>query len=142
MHVERTNADPLVVNQLPDGSRIIVDSTNEKVFALNATAGAAWDACCDPTTLEDVTESMQRSFNAETTKELAEEAILQLQDKDLVKTSTLSSQGSRRDFIAKLSTVAVPLVVSLTIADQRNYAFASSSRPTTHPPLPPQPIKP
>src|SRR5271170_3487647 len=87
MQVERTNSDALVVNKLPDGSTVIVDAKNETVFALNATAGAAWDACDSSTTLAGVTESMQRSFDPEISEELAEEAILQLHGKNLVKTS-------------------------------------------------------
>jgi hypothetical protein len=60
MQVERTNPAILVENKLPDGSRVIVDSANETVFALNATSGAAWDACSMPTTLSRVAEDMRR----------------------------------------------------------------------------------
>ena len=87
MQVERTNSDALVVNKLPDGSRVIVDKQNETVLALNATAGAAWDACSVSTTLAGVTASMQRSFDPGVTEELAEEAILQLQAQKLVTTA-------------------------------------------------------
>ena len=127
MHVERMNSGPLTVNQLPDGSRVIVDQTNETVFALNAMAGAAWDACSAPTTLAKVTDSMRRSFDAATTEELAQEAILQLQDKKLVRTSESLPPASRRKFLATLGAAAIPLVVSLTIADQRAHATTASS---------------
>ncbi|HXC94115.1 MAG TPA: PqqD family protein [Edaphobacter sp.] len=134
MHVERIDSNALVVNKLPDGSTVIVDSENEMVFALNATAGAAWDACSNPTTLTEVTEAMQRSFDSGTNEELAEEAILQLQDKNLVKTSGSSSQSNRRQFLATLGAVAVPLVVALSVTDQRAYAVvASSTRPKPSP---------
>ena len=139
MQIERTHSDALAVNQLPDGSKVIVNRKNETVFALNATAGVAWDACIDPTTLAKVTESMQRSLGPEITEELAEEAILQLEQKKLVTTSG-SSKTSRREFIARLSAVALPLVVSLTIAEQRAYAQSAAS--TTAPPPPPPPPKP
>ena len=142
MQVERTNLDTLVVNKLPDGSTVIVDAKNETVFALNATAGAAWDACSDPTTLSRVTESMQRSFGPEINEELAEEAILQLHDKNLVKTSGASSQATRREFLTTLSAIALPVVVSLSIADQRAYALVASSRPRPHPTPPPPPPPP
>ncbi len=128
MQVERINSDALVVNKLPDGSTVIVDAKNETVFALNATAGAAWDACSDSTTLAGITKSMQRSFNPSIDEELAQEAILQLHDKNLVKTSEFPS-ASRRKFIAALGAVAVPLVVSLSITDQRAYALNASSAP-------------
>lgn len=127
MQIERTNSDALVVSKLPDGSTVIVDAENEAVFALNSTAGAAWDACNGSTTLAGVTESMQRSFDPRISEELAEEAILQLHDKRLVRTSGGSSQASRRQFITTMSTVALPLVVSLSIAEQRAHAGTASS---------------
>jgi hypothetical protein len=127
MQIERTNSDALVVNKLPDGSTVIVDAEHEAVFALNSTAGAAWDACSSPTTLARVTESMQRSFDPEISEEFAEEAILQLHDKKLVKASETLSQSSRRRFITTMSAIALPLVVSLSIGEQRAYAKKASS---------------
>src|SRR5271156_4559138 len=126
MQIERTNLNDLLVDKLPDGSKLIVDAKNETVHALNATAGAAWDACSGPTTLAGVTERMQRSFDSGVTSELAEEAILQLQDKKLVNTSRATSQASRRRFLARLGAAAVPFVVSLTIADQRAHAVLAT----------------
>jgi|GEM_PF-3459059 len=141
MQVQRNNSDALVVNKLPDGSAVITNNENETVFALNATAGAAWDACSNPTTLAGITESMQRSLNPEVDEALAEEAIRQLQDKNLVTTSSAFSP-TRRQFFATLSAVALPLVVALSIPDQKAYATVATSRPPTrgHGPLPPQPL--
>jgi hypothetical protein len=136
MLIQRTPSDALVVNSLPDGSKVIFDSENERVFALNATAAAAWDACDAPTTLSNVTESMQRSFDPATTSELAEEALLQLHEHNLVKTSGLSSPGNRREFIATLGAIALPLVASLSITEQRAHAQTARSvqpRPTPTP---------
>ena len=127
MQVERTQSNELVVDKLPDGSRVIVDSRNETVFALNTTAGAAWDACSRPTTLSKVTEDMQRSLDARITEELALEAILQLQEQKLVMTSESSSMGTRRAMLASLSGIALPLVVSLTMSEQRAYAGGAGS---------------
>jgi hypothetical protein len=127
MQIERTNSNGLVINKLPDGSTVIVDAENEAVFALNPTAGAAWDACGRSTTLAEVTDSMQRSFDPAISEELAEQAILQLRDKKLVKTSGTLSQTSRRKFITTMSSIALPLVVSLSLAEQRAYAHTASS---------------
>lgn len=136
MQVERTGSDALVVNELPDGSRILVDSTNEKVFALNATAGAAWDACSGSTSLSRVAAEMQRSFNPGVTQEVAEEAILRLQEKKLVRTS--EPLTTRRQLIATLGAVALPLVVSLTMSEQQAHALQARSaicppKPKPHP---------
>jgi hypothetical protein len=128
MLVERTNSN-LVVNPLPDGSKVIVDSENQRVFALNTTAGAAWDACVTPATLSSVAENMRRSFDPAITEELAEEAILQLRKQKLVQTSGSSSQGTRRQFIGTLGAIALPLVVSLSVAEQRAYAKDAASKP-------------
>ena len=140
IQVERANSKDLAVKQLPDGSRVIVDSRNEKVFALNATAGAAWDACSSPTTLSKVAEDMQHSFNPAVTEELAEAAILRLQEQSLV---TMTGTPTRRAVLATLGAIAVPLVVSLTMTEQKAYAQTtgssdSSSRPEAHVSRPPK----
>jgi hypothetical protein len=127
MQIERTQQDTLVENLLPDGSRMILDSDRETVFALNATAGAAWDACCGPTTLSAVTEQMRRSLNPAVTEEFAEEAILELANRNLVATSGPGSPSTRREVLATLGALAVPLVVSLTLGEQRAYAKVSVS---------------
>src|SRR5271156_6763242 len=103
MQVERASSNQLTVNKLPDGSRVIVDPKRETVFALNATAGAAWDACSHPTTISQVTKEMQRAFDARITEELALEAILQLQEQKLVTASGSSSTPTRRTLLATLS---------------------------------------
>ena len=131
MQIERRDTNNLVVNGLPDGSKVIVDSRNEKVFALNPTAGAAWDACSSQTTLASVTEDMRRTCNPAITEEVAEQAIAQLQEKELVKTSGLLRNANRRQVLAGLSAVALPLVVSMTMSEQRAFAaVADSGEPT------------
>ncbi len=139
IQVERAILGDLAVNQLPDGSKVIVDSRNEKVFALNATAGAAWDACSSPTTLSNVAEDMQHTFNPGVTEELAEAAILRLQEQNLV---TVSGTPTRRAVLATLGAIALPLVVSLTMTEQRAYADSTASntdgfRPDAHVSKPP-----
>jgi Coenzyme PQQ synthesis protein D (PqqD) len=127
MQVERVNSSDLVVRSLPDGSRIIVNSNDETVFAMNATAGAAWDACGDPATLADVTERMRRSFDPNVTEELAEAAVHQLQEKKLVTIKGDQPKTTRREVLAGLSAVALPLVVSLTVGEQRAHALDARS---------------
>lgn len=136
MQVERTNSNELLVDKLPDGSRVIVNPQSETVFALNTTAGAAWDACSCPTTLSKVTEDMRRSFDARMTEELALEAISQLEAKKLVTTSGSPSGATRRTMLATLSGIALPLVVSLTMAEQRAHAQSASSGHATTTPAP------
>jgi hypothetical protein len=132
MHIERTDKN-LVVNGLPDGSKVIVDSESEKVFALNTTAGAAWDACAGQTTLSGVAEEMRRT-NPAVNDEIAEQAVLQLQEKELVKTSGFLHNASRRQVLAGLTAVALPLVVSMTMTEQKAFADRANSRQDPPPP--------
>ncbi len=127
MQVERVNPDGLIVTRLPDGSRIFTDRNGGTVFALNAAAGAAWDACGSSTTLSGVAREMRHTFGPLVTDELAQEAITQLREKNLVTTSDVMPSTTRRRLIAGLSAAAIPLVVSLTIADQRAHTVLASS---------------
>jgi hypothetical protein len=131
MQVERTSSNDLRVDKLPDGSRVIVDLKSETVFALNATAGAAWDACSRPTTLSEVAKDMQSSFDTRITEEFALDAILQLQEKKLVTTSGSSTDLTRRKMLPILGGIgiALPLVASLTLLEQRAHARLIHSRP-------------
>jgi hypothetical protein len=127
MLVERVSSSNLAVNAMPDGSRIIRNSENETVFALNATAAAAWDACSSAKTVAAVAEEMRRSFDPTVTDELAEASVLELQDKKLVSVSGSGFKATRRDVLAGLSAVALPLVVSLTIGQQKVHAQQAGS---------------
>src|SRR5215469_9856084 len=122
MQIERNEINDLAVNGLPDGSRVIVDSRNERVYALNTTAGAAWDACKSATTLSQLTEEMKRTCDPSITEEFAAEAVRQLEEKNLVKGSGLLGRPSRRELLVGLGAVAVPLVVSMTMSEQRAFA--------------------
>jgi hypothetical protein len=127
MQIERVNTTQLLVNSMPDGSRIIRNSNNENVLALNATAGAAWDACASATTLEGVADQMRRSFNPSVTNELAEACVLELQKKNLVTISGADAKATRRQVLAGLGAVALPLVVSLTLGEQKAHADRARS---------------
>lgn len=143
MKIERVSKSTLSENRLPDGSRILVDTANEKVFALNATAGAAWEACSSPTTLAQMTAAMQHSVNPGVSEDLTAEAVRQLEEQNLVRTSGLPV-STRRAFIGKMSAVAaLPVVAALTLSEQRAYAKTSgSSISRRQPPPPPPPRRP
>ena len=127
MQVERISSEDLVVNSMPDGSRVIRNTKDETVFALNATAGAAWDACSTAKTIPGVAEEMRRSFDSKVTDELAEASILELQDKKLVNISDSGFKATRRQILAGLGAVALPLVVSLTVGEQKAHAQHAQS---------------
>lgn len=126
MKVERVNSGNLAINSMPDGSRIIRNSHNNTVLALNPTAAAAWDACASATTVAGVAETMRHSFDSNVTDELAEASVFELQDKKLVTVSG-AFQATRRQILAGLGAVALPLVVSLTVGEQKAHAQHASS---------------
>jgi len=127
MQIEGVDTRNLVVDSMPDGSRVVRNSNNETVFALNATAAAAWDACSRATTVVGVAAEMRRSFDANVTDDLAEACILELQKKNLVKISGASPKATRREVLAGLGAVALPLVVSLTVGEQKAHAEHANS---------------
>ena len=127
MMIERNDSSNLSIKQMPDGSKIIVNSENETVLALNTTAAAAWEACDGPTSLAEVTERMRGALGSELSEEIAEQSILKLQEQNLVTTSGAYNQTSRRAVLAALGTVALPLVVSMTVAQQKAYAYTARS---------------
>ena len=127
MTVERANCGNFAINSMPDGSRIIRDSQNNTVLALNATAAAAWDACASAHTVSGVADEMRRSFDPNVTNELAEASLLELQDKNLVTISGSGFKATRRQILASLGAVALPLVVSLTVGEQKAHAQHAGS---------------
>src|SRR5579863_5507543 len=150
MQVRSTSLKCIVVNKLPDGSRIIINSDKETMVALNSTAGAVWDACAAPTTLAKVTEDVRRSLDPEVTEELVALAIAQLESNQLVSTSQDGPRTTtRRQMFGTLgAAIALPVVATLTMSEQRAYATTARSfklpiLPTPilppPPPLPPRP---
>jgi hypothetical protein len=134
MKVERTSSSAkLIVEKLPDGSTAIFDPASQTVYSLNATAGAAWEACHhmyhDTTTLEEVVDAMQASFDPAVTDEIALEALLQLQHRGLLRISETPLQPSRRSMVATAASVLAPVVLALTGAEQRVFAQKAGSTP-------------
>jgi hypothetical protein len=127
VHVQRVDSSNFSVNPMPDGSRIIRNEDNATVLALNATAAAAWDACSTATTVSAVAEAMRRSFDPNVTDELAEASLQELHDKKLVNISGTGFKATRRQVLAGLSAVALPLVVSLTVGEQKAHAQKARS---------------
>jgi hypothetical protein len=127
MNFERVNCANLAINSMPDGSQIIRNSEDNTVLALNPTAAAAWDACSSASTIAGVAEAMRSSFDSNVTNELAEASLLELPDKKLVTISGSGFKATRRQVLTGLGAVALPLVVSLTVGEQKAHAQKASS---------------
>ena len=130
MKIERVQSDTLAVAKLPDGSVAVFDAETKTVYSLNATAGAAWDACSQAATLPEIMESMRTSLGHEVTEDLALDALRELQKQGLLKTDVLPSEATRRSLVRTAAMVA-PVVLALTAAEQRAAAQSSYSGPTT-----------
>lgn len=121
MRIERAESSSLVETKLPDGSRVVVDTRNDAVIAMNASAGLAWEACSQPTTLGAIAADVEK---AGLSAEAAEDAVFQLREKKLVTTSEVP-QPSRRTFIAGMA--AVPVVAAMSLAEQKVFAERAGS---------------
>lgn len=121
MRVERAESSSLHETKLPDGSRVVVDTRNDAVIAMNASAGLAWEACRQPTTLSAIAADVEKGGM---TPEAAEDAVFQLREKKLVTTSEVP-QPSRRTFIAGMA--AVPVVAAMSLAEQKVFAERAGS---------------
>lgn len=125
----------LVTEKLPDGSTAVFNPDSKTVYSLNASAAAAWEACQPKATLSQVAGEMQRVLNAPVSQEIAMEAISQLLEKGLVTTSAPQAfqlpVASRRSMLSAIAGVAVPVVLALTVAEQRAFALIAGSGTTT-----------
>ena len=131
MQLKRICSADLAIEKLPDGSTAVFDAGSKTVYSLNATAAAAWEACGGSTTLAQVAEKMQRSFNPATTEGVALEALFQLQEKGLVEMDLPLPGPTRRSVVATAGGVVAPVVLALTSAEQRAFAGSAISGTTT-----------
>ncbi|MBV9403946.1 MAG: PqqD family protein [Acidobacteriaceae bacterium] len=129
MKIERIQSGAFAEAKLADGSIAIFDAETKTVYSLNATAGAAWEACQHPATIRDVIQFMGRSLGQEVSKELALDALDHLQKQRLLKTS-LPSRATRRSVVRSAARLA-PVVLVLTAAEQRAFAQDAFSGATT-----------
>ncbi len=131
--IEQTSPKSWIIEELPDGSSAVLDRATNTVYALDSSAAAALDACQKPVTVSVLTAAMRRRLGKPVTEEIALEAVAELKRTGLV---TLSAEipelenASRRTLL-KAAGIAVPVILSLTAADQRAFAAGAGSGTTT-----------
>ena len=122
MQVERTNSNELSVNRAPYGSMVRTASIrkSETVFALNTTAGAAWDACSHPTRSRqsDRRNRCGARLMPGSLRNSRWRRFFSCTAQKLIATSGSSPTAMRPANSVMMSKIALPLVVSLTIAEQ------------------------
>ena len=126
--VVRIASENLVVEKLPDGSTAVFDSAGGAVHSLNASAAAAFDACRESCTVEAVATAMSDALDGPVTGDFARAAIAELETAGLVECS--GQAASRRSVLRAVGGIALPVVLSLGVAEQRAWAGGSSSNPT------------
>lgn len=133
LFVQQASAKGYILEVLPDGSRAMFDKVTNTVYALDASAAAAFEACQEPVTLSELMEAMRRSLGKAVTEEVAWEAVAELKRSGLVNSSgpTEELRSASRRALLKAAGVAVPVVLSLTAAEQRVFALGAGSGTTT-----------
>jgi hypothetical protein len=127
--VQQRPAKGCVPEKLPDGSSAIFDRATNAVYALNDTAAAAFESCRTPVTLAELSDMMRLRLGPAVTVETTLEAVAELERAGLVTASgtTQELRNASRRQVLKAAGVAVPVVLSLTAAEQRVFAQGAGS---------------
>ncbi len=138
-----SQVDPslLAVEKLADGSTAIVDERTKTVHSLNPTAALVFEACAQGVSLEQIIAALELHAGHAVAPEVALEAISQLGAANLIASDApmplAAIEQDRRSVLKAIGTfgaVALPVVLTLTAAEQKAYAQGAGSRTTTRPP--------
>lgn len=131
LEVAQTESDVRIVERLPDGSTAVFDGNSKTVYSLNVSAAAAWEACRNLATLDQVRRAIEQALNGPVTEEATLAAISQLEEAGLVTVSypdkSSPVDASRRSLLRAVG-VAAPLVLALTASEQRAFAALKSAK--------------
>jgi hypothetical protein len=126
----QTQAQNLQIEKLPDGSMAIYDLRSKSVHSLNRSATALWEACAGGATMPQLAESLGSRLGIAATEEEVPVWIDQMRRLDLIVSKGAMPvevpQPDRRSMLAALG-AALPVVLTLTAAEQRAYAQSSNS---------------
>jgi hypothetical protein len=129
----------LTVEKLTDGSTAIFDERSKSVHSLNPSATIVWNACAGGATLSQITSALTQ-HGGPADEQTVLHAIVQLQQAKLVTAETpivgLPTDMGRRSMlksVGSLGAMAVPVVLTLTSAEQRAYAQQAGSGTTPAP---------
>ncbi len=130
----------LDIEKLADGSTAIFDQRSKSVHSLNASAAAVWEACAKGATMSQLLAALTAHYGSPVSTETALHALAQLEAASLIesdaRTAAPVSGLDRRSILKSIGTagaVAIPVVLTLTGAEQRAYAQAAGSGVTTTP---------
>jgi hypothetical protein len=144
---QRTRSDRFLIERLPDGSATIFDRQTEAVHSLNQTAALIWECCAEPATPADIAEVIERATGIADATAAVTEGLAQLTGAGLI--SVVAAKGvaadapadrSRRTALLLVGATSVgfiaPLVVTMTLTEQRAFAQGAGSPTPTATPTP------
>ena len=136
----RSEMSSLTVEKLPDGSTAIVDNRSKSVHSLNPSATLVWEACAEEATFATIHAAVESHSRAAVDADAIRQALAQLQRVNLIEGPALLPADSvdlgRRSLLKRAGAVgafAIPVVLTLTAAEQKAYAFQSQSGTTGAP---------
>jgi hypothetical protein len=113
--------DSIVVQEIND-EILVCDTTNNRVFCLNRTAGEVWKACDGKTNAQQLAKDLSRRFDKNVSEEMVSFSLIELSKENLlqakVDSSMLFNGVSRREIIKRVgltSMIALPLISSIAI---------------------------
>ncbi len=124
-------SDQLTVENLPDGSTAILDQRSKNVHSLNSSASVVWNACKEGATLAQVRKALEAKVGAPVDETLAQSAIAQLHGANLIQSDAPVPAdliaAARRNTLIRAAMVAVPVVLTLALSQQKAMAFQARS---------------
>jgi hypothetical protein len=120
----------LTIERLPDGSTAILDHRTRNVHSLNATATVAWEACQAGATLAEIRRALELSSGTQVEEAVAQSALTQLHRVNLIEASTAVPEqigSAARRTALRAVVMAVPVVLTLALSEQRIFAQAANS---------------
>jgi hypothetical protein len=135
----RKNLSGFVVEKLPDGSTALFDRATKTVHSLNSSAAAAFELCREPKSVSELAREMSDALAIPVTDVMALAAAGELEQAGLViGTGARQAEDERasRRAMLKAAGVALPIVLSLTAAEQQAHAAMAISGTTSTTPAP------
>lgn len=127
--------DIVLCGDLPDGTVSLVDTRDSSVHALDRVSSEAWKACAQRRGLDEILQTLAcgEAVNAARV-ELALDQLVDLKlltnDEDVTEVAT---RTSRRRALLRIAAGALPVILSLTSAEQKAFAQGAGSGTTTTP---------
>lgn len=136
----QVDVESLSIERLFDGSTAIVDNRVKSVHSLNASATLVWEACAQGATVTQIRKSIEDKLGSSVDAEVIHQALADLQRANLIESASPIAVENinlgRRSLLRRAGTVgafAVPVVLTLTAAEQRAYASVAISGTTPAP---------